>query len=76
MTQKQTIELNNGNQTQSSHKNRVCGSNMVTEVFTETIYKGWRIIHIKKYIKQLFYSTYTIYINVTQMMLGKQWVKT
>jgi len=27
------------------------------------------------YITQLFCSTYTIDINVTQMMVGKQWVK-
>jgi len=38
MTQKQTIEANNENQTQSSHKNRVvCSRNMVMKVFTETI---------------------------------------
>jgi len=38
MTQKQTTEANNENQTQSSHKNRVvCSRNMVMKVFTETI---------------------------------------
>jgi len=29
----------------------------------------------KMYMKQLFYSKYTIYTNVTQMMMGKQWVE-
>ena len=49
----------------------------MTESIYRNIYKGQRIIHIKKYIKQLFCSTYTIDINVyvTQMMVAKQWVK-
>jgi len=36
---------------------------MVTKAFTETTYKGQTTIHIKKYMKQLFYVIYTTYIN-------------
>jgi len=65
------------NQAESPHKNRACRKNMVTKIFTDTTKKGRRITQFKKYIKQLFYSrpTYTGDINVTEMMVGKQWVK-
>jgi len=45
------------------------------KTFTATIYKGQKITQLKrKYERQLFYSTYTIYINIMQMMVDKQWV--
>jgi len=41
---------------------------MVTELFTKAIYNGQRIIQIKNVRNTIFYSTYTIDINITQMM--------
>jgi len=44
---------------------------------TKTLYKGQKIVLIKMCITHLFYSTYTIDIHLTQMMMGKsqEWVK-
>jgi len=39
------------------------------------ISKGQKMIRTKMYVTQLFYSTYTIDSNASQMMVCKQWVK-